>query len=111
MDVIQFYDDQAECSLQGIFRQANLKDKHIPKINLIPNPANESVEIYFKGYQIGLCRLLVSNTMKKKILTIDFDCSNEFYKLNTSKLSPGIYSIEFIINNIHIGTEKLVIVR
>lgn len=106
-----FYDDQAECALQGIYRstQASIKTKQ--KITLIPNPADESVSIITSGFGEGLCKLQIQNSVNQITGSYIFNCSDKNYRVNTSRLSPGIYTVHITIDNKNYTLEKLVIIR
>lgn len=105
------FDDAIICLSQGYYRQANSeKLKPFEDISLIPNPANEKVEIRFLNKTSEMTKIIISSTLGLQIDILSVSHKNSFV-IDTKNSSPGIYFIEVFNNNEKIGTKMLILVR
>jgi len=108
------YDDEIVCLQQGIYR--HIKAEEIPRLSnnndfiLIPNPANEKVEIRIQKLFTGICKVVIYDAMNSLKLEKEIDCSAKSHFINTALLSPGTYFVKLITEQGH-TIKKLVIIR
>jgi hypothetical protein len=106
------YDDYNICLQEGIHRSGYLNNPlHSNPISIIPNPANENIEVVLHGKTIGICYVVVSDVHGKTVMSDQFDCANKKHKLNVSHLTPGVYIVYVDTNGENKLFEKLVIIR
>lgn len=86
--------------------QANYQD-----LLVVPNPANESVEIRLQNVTEGICRIRLINSLGKIILAREFNCSDTTIQLDISKFPPGMYVVEVLLPEHLYKNTKLVIFR
>jgi hypothetical protein len=96
----------------GIFREANeVPDKlEESDISIIPNPANEQIEIRINGKLEVLCRIAIVNMLGKETVIEQMACEEQSKKVNVRMLKPGVYTVR-VQNNSLIKTSKLIISR
>ncbi len=108
---IVFYDDLSVCASEGIYRESINLPQENPQVKLIPNPADESVSIITSGFGEGICKLQIKNSINQITGSFTFNCLDQSFKIDTSKLSPGIYTVHITIDNRNHALEKLIIIR
>lgn len=108
---VEYFDD-AVCLQSGIFREADETEGKEEKatIVIIPNPANEYVEVKINGKLEGLCRIAIVNMLGEKTVIEQMACEEQTKKINVRMLKPGIYTVK-VYNNELTKTTKLVISR
>ena len=105
------YDDFSVCASEGIYRNQKPQEKNNTQIHLIPNPADVAVTVSLSGFKDGICRLQIINMVNQSVASYSFDCTDNSYKIDTSELSPGIYTVHIFVGSTNLSLEKLVIVR
>jgi hypothetical protein len=106
------YDDENVCFQSAYFRlKSETEEVHSTELTVVPNPANETVEIKLNTIADGICHIRLMDALGNTVFKGSFNCSDKSYLLNVQKLVPGIYQSEVLINNIVIDNAKLVIVR
>jgi len=106
------YDDENVCLQSGYFRILNnIKPVKTPDLNVIPNPANEAVEITINNVTEGICRIRFTSALGKRVLEEQFNCANKAIKIDVSKFPQGLYFIEALLPETLYKNTKLVIVR
>jgi hypothetical protein len=106
------YDDDNICLQAGYYRQQrNVENSKLPDVEVIPNPASETVNFVLKNSTEGVCRILLMNSIGKTIFEGSFNCSLKSYSLDISHFAAGIYHAEIEISNSVYKNAKLVIVR
>ncbi|MEP7170119.1 MAG: T9SS type A sorting domain-containing protein [Bacteroidota bacterium] len=110
MNIEMDYDDDAVCSEIGIYRQSKNEDE-TPQILIIPNPANDKIEIILKGKYEGLCCITVSDALGKSQIEKTFNCIDKSYILNVKRLSPAAYFVHVKVNDNSEAYGKIIIVR
>jgi len=106
------YNDLAQCSLQGIYRNSTPTSTPIfPQIRIVPNPANQKFEIFISGTLEGICKVEVKDVLGENLLNKEFNCSNRSQQISSSQFTPGVYTVIISLNNNYISSEKLIIIR
>ena len=108
-----FYDDDNVCLQQGYYRLSNeLKNNKILKESaLIPNPASKYADVVLNKTFEGICRIKITDIYSKMIFEKSFDCSKNYYRINTSGFLNGMYYVQIIINDNAQNVVKLIIVK
>jgi len=106
------YDDVNACHLAGIYRES-IKESasEFKGVKIIPNPANESIELIITGKYQGICKVIIKNSINKNVYSKSFDCKLKQTRINTSNFVSGIYYVQLYVNNEPVQFNKLVIVR
>ena len=106
------YNDVDICHQAGIYRETIKENKSENKgIKIIPNPANESIELIITGKYEGICKVILQNTVSENVYSKSFDCKLKQTKIKTSNFAPGVYYVQLYINNKPVQFEKLIIIR
>jgi hypothetical protein len=87
------------------------KSVKIQDLIVVPNPANETVEITLRNVIDGICRIRLINTHGKVLLQKDFNCADKTQHFDVSRITPGIYFVEALLPESLYKNTKLVIVR
>jgi uncharacterized repeat protein (TIGR01451 family) len=107
------YFDDAVCLQSGIYRQAGSGKANkvmLPQITVIPNPADQQIEIKVSGKLAGLCHILIVNMLGEQTLAEQMACEEKDKKIDVSTLTPGVYTVK-IYNSEVTKTTKLIISR
>jgi hypothetical protein len=104
------YNDDAICLQSGIYRigTKDSTEKPLPEISIIPNPANNLVEIKIKGTMEGLCKITMTNMLGEKVVARFMACEEKSKKIDVSSLAAGVYTVR-VENSLMIKTVKLII--
>jgi hypothetical protein len=106
------YNDETVCLQSGIYReqvQTN-QPRATNQIRIIPNPANQKVEIRI-GYEMNsICFITMIDHIGRVVLTDSFDCKVKSKELDTSSIPNGIYTV-YVNTNMEQYVGKLVIVH
>ena len=111
VDSIQF-DDVLTCLQQGYYRLGNgaAISKLLQEIELVPNPAGNTVEVILKNTGFARCNLAILDQLGKTVLNQSLNCENNRHRIDISGLTQGIYLVNIAIQNQNF-TKKLVIIR
>jgi hypothetical protein len=106
------YNDDAICLQSGIYRigTKDSTEKPLPEISIIPNPANEQVEVRINGKLDGLCLITITNMLGQKAMIDEMACLQHNKKIDVRSLGVGVYTVKVQNNNMS-KTAKLVISR
>lgn len=106
------YTDELTCAQYGYARKAFVsKNNDIAKIRVIPNPANEYIEVRLKDPEEGICKISIQNAQGLKIFTGQFICNQSKYTIFTNSFATGVYTLSVRVNNSILENVKLVIIR
>jgi len=110
-DTIEYFDD-AVCLQSGIYRQTGKKDKKLkmPDVSIIPNPANNAVEIIMNGAGDGLCQIAIINMLNQKVIIEQMLCEQKSKQIDVSKLTAGVYAVK-VYNSAISKAARLIISR
>ncbi|HRF16397.1 MAG TPA: T9SS type A sorting domain-containing protein, partial [Bacteroidia bacterium] len=90
------YDDDGNCLQSGIYRKskdAAAEVKTTEGIQIIPNPANDKIEIKLNGINDGICRVQIKNMLNEIVYDDVFDSKKQKHTISVSNLSQGVYSL------------------
>jgi hypothetical protein len=104
------YNDAIVCLQAGIYREY-FSDTIIPKFLVIPNPAQDLIEIILVNELQGLCSYKIINAYGQTIRQEKIDCSLKAHSVDISDLLQGVYIIKLEFNSQTIDNQKLIIVR
>jgi hypothetical protein len=106
------YDDRNTCAQSGVFRKPTVLNTPLThSIKIIPNPANEKIEIILLGEYEGMCNLVLRNAIGEEIYNGSLDCKKKSTHIDISDFSSGVYYVQVYVNQLPLQFEKLVIVR
>jgi|GEM_PF-3187842 len=106
------YDDKTVCQQQGYFRShAFEKSSAKPEVEIIPNPATESVTFKVSNSNEGLCFIRLLNSLGETVFEGSFACKDKVYHLNISRFKPGVYHAEIRANDSIFVNRRLSIIR
>ena len=109
-DTMEYYDD-AVCLQSGIYRQADAQqEKTLPEITIIPNPANDMVEIKLHAAGEGLCHIVFTNMLGQVVITEQMQCEQKSRRINVSELTAGVYTVK-VYNSAISKAARLIISR
>ncbi|HNU48307.1 MAG TPA: T9SS type A sorting domain-containing protein, partial [Bacteroidia bacterium] len=108
------YDDDGNCLQSGIYRKS--KDtatelKTTEGIQIIPNPANDKIEIKLNGINDGICRVQIKNMLNEIVYDDVFDSKKQKHTISVSNLSQGVYSLSVNAVGKKSTINKLIIAR
>jgi hypothetical protein len=112
-DSIQ-YDDKTTCQQAGYYRQQLQQvKKQIAgnSVEIIPNPANETVIVKLQTSEEGLCSVRLLTPAGATVMQGSFACKEKQYRINTANMAPGIYYVEVKAGNTIFRYSKLTIMR
>ncbi len=104
------YDDAAVCLLAG-YTNRTQANKIKPEVDVIPNPADQYVNIILKSNVQGICNVKLIDVMGKTVKEERFNCDQQIFKLHTGNYLPGTYQVVVDINGEYKTSTKLVIIR
>jgi uncharacterized repeat protein (TIGR01451 family) len=106
------YDDRTTCAQSGIFRKPTVQSTALThSIKIIPNPANDKIEIVLLGQYEGICNLVLRNAIGEEIYSSSLDCKKKSTYISVSNYSPGVYYVQVFVNHLPLKVEKLIIVK
>jgi hypothetical protein len=98
------YTDQLNCFNVGIYRKG--KEEMLSKIVIMPNPANDYVELKTISPEEVILNYFITDYLGKLIVVkTNLNSSNE--RINTQNLPSGIYLLKLELNNGKFLTEKI----
>lgn len=107
------YDDDNNCLQQGYYRLANetISSNAVSEIEVLPNPADNYVDVILKKEYDGICKISITNVYSKVLFKQSFDCSKKQHRVNTSSFLNGIYSVQISVNGSTRHVTKLIIAK
>ncbi len=108
------YDDETVCFQAGYRRgkiEKDAKEETLNDVQIIPNPANDKVEIMLNGISDGVCKIQIRSVLNKIVYDEVFDCKKQKHIMNVSNLSLGVYYVTVNVASKKSVTSKLIIVR
>jgi hypothetical protein len=101
------YNDAIVCLQSGIYREAAVNNI-LHKIKIIPNPAQNEIEIMFEEETKAICFIRITNMLGQELIIKSFDCSRESNVIDVSSLKNGIYTVSLQVNDLF-EVQKLII--
>jgi len=80
------------------------------EINVFPNPANTYVAIDLKNYT-GKSSFIIFDALGRKLMTNEFDISNNLKDIDVSQLNNGLYFIQVRLDDGNIFMSKFIVNR
>lgn len=106
------YDDDGVCLQQGIYRLAGKeKETILPDVQLIPNPANETVKIVLHNAKEGICTVRLHNFVGEVVYDNSFNCIDSEHAINIAHFASGLYNATVQVQDKVYKNLKLVIVH
>ncbi len=90
---------------------ANQHNKLTPKISIVPNPANNKINIILAEAFKGICQIEISNSLGESVLLEQKNCNDKSVIVSVSDLKPGVYSVKVLLGESASDIVKLVIAR
>ncbi len=88
-----------------------MKSESEYNIIIIPNPANNKIEIKLIGLRNGICKIRITDALGSEVLSKKLTCELMNKHIDVSNLKQGVYSINVDVNDNYRMNSKLVIVR
>jgi len=85
--------------------------KSQPSISIIPNPADDKIEVIINDKMTGICRIEILNAVGNLVWKTELDCKVKSKIINTSSFKPSIYLVKIIAPDGIFFKSKLIIVR
>jgi len=107
------YNDQSQCLLEDIYKKPS-PTKNVnsfSEISIVPNPADDKVNIILTGTQNGICKIEISNALGKVILKDEINCKEKSHSINTHNFVSGVYFVKVQLENSTYKIAKLIIER
>jgi hypothetical protein len=107
------YDDLAVCLQEGLYRQSALSGKSDakPEFTIIPNPANDQIEIKSNCSFEGICLIEITDALGSFAISEKINCKQQSHIISTSHLKQGVYFVRFVHEKIINAKQKLIIIR
>jgi len=112
-DSLEYFDDDI-CLQVGIYRETEelLFDNPINKfVEIVPNPTTDQFEVRLKSESIGICQIIIRNSLNKVTYTGNFECNDKIFLIEAHNWPSGIYFVWVMIDNSFVETKKLVILK
>jgi len=110
-DTIEF-DDESICLTAGIYKSSDYSDiKANNEVEIIPNPATESIKIILNNPKANICNVDIYNAVSENIFNKLLDCKQNEYQFDIRSIVPGPYIIRISIDNSTPQIKKLIILR
>jgi hypothetical protein len=113
------YDDNTVCWSQGIYRLANAQKQEKVDVNdlsslvnftLLPNPAQDFVNVYYDGANSEKCILQITNSNGNEVVKINLPNDKTMFTFKTDNFANGVYQVSYTTATSQ-TIKKLVIVR
>jgi len=106
------YDDVNVCHLAGIYRESlSFPQQEKGDIKIIPNPANDKIDVVLNHALAGICKIEISNTLGAVIFRDDMNCKEKSHSIDTRQFVSRIYVVKLYHNTTFLKIAKLVIER
>ncbi|MFY7964774.1 MAG: M36 family metallopeptidase [Chitinophagaceae bacterium] len=107
---IKAVDFNSTINFSGIAK-VNFTDLNVASLNIVPNPANDFCKVFVTG-KFKAMEIKIFDALGKMVLrqTPTYD-NDSYFKVNTSVLKKGTYSISIFTEDGKILTEKLVLIK
>ncbi len=109
------YNDTWVCLQAGYYRSANtsqsMPSKRFSEIKLVPNPANEYVDIIIGNRNGEVANMKLLNVNGEQVASANLNSESNKVRLSTIDLSPGVYFVKVICGKKVYPFEKLVIIK
>ena len=107
------YNDALSCLQNGIYKEGNNQAliANDADVLLIPNPADDKIEIVIKNKEEGICQIEILNFLGEILLKDKTNCLDKRKTISTKILAPGVYVIKVKPKNSSIKVAKLIIQR
>jgi len=106
------FNDAAICSQTGIFKESNgEKITDDKKVQIIPNPANDLIEIIIGHELKANCVIKVFDVLGNEAISLQFDCKLKSHNISVRNLRQGIYFVSVMTDDCEIAHRKIVVVK
>jgi hypothetical protein len=114
-DSIQ-YNDPLACIQAGFYRTPNstndlINYSQLSEISLIPNPANDYVEVKIKNLVGGKTSIQITGTGGEEIINKTLKANENTTHISTQNILPGVYYVRILNGRKVYPVEKLVIIK
>lgn len=89
------YDDDAICSVMGIFRMQSLQNgRKVNSLKVLPNPSSGINQLIFSGLNGHVLNVEIIDALGKLVFTKKIQSSSNSIQLNLNELSNGMYYVK-----------------